>query len=789
MSYDFTTLSPGDFESLVADLLSRSWGRRLESFKAGKDGGIDLRLSRAAADEGDTVVQCKRYAPHKLPELLRSLKLELPKLAKLRPHRYVLATSVGLTPLNKDVLIELLRPWCQSPGDIFGPDELNGLLREHPEVLKAHFKLWISSTEVLESVLHARIFAFTDATVDATRRQLSKLVVHNGLTRALDLLHQHHHAVIAGNPGIGKTTLARMLMCHYMGNGFEPVMISGNIEDAWTLVHQARDERRKLFIVYDDFLGLDAFDSRRFEKNEDASLMTLLDKVRASSNLRFVLTTREYILEDAKRVHGAFDMRASELVKCTISLADYTETHRARMLFNHLYFSDLPDERLQKFVQTGVYRDIVKHKHFNPRVVEAISSYANSRSMNDDEYVTYVAAEFKNPAKLWSVPFHRHISGIAKHLLACLWSFGGHTEISFLRKCVSLLNPGISPEALAVQFNDAIKQVDGNFIQTGRFAGGNWSARDFHIAQFQNPSVAEFVRQLVSDEPTWLSIILPAVICIDQVNTLFDAGKSRNDLGATFWLKLRQQLRLVEDKAHRRFLSYRYSSHNMLRTVWMVEPTRLSAITLRHLQIDSKAKLPDAHTQALEKQLLTVEAWKGIFQDTLHDVIGAMDAARIQRWIESESGWSSWHVRESNRCYRLALLGIFDDPQLGTLQMSVLESLTRGCISDNLPFGDEERHAVADAARASVAMSLGEEEDPDELRYCVKELKKVEAGLEIDMSMEIAQLERRADDLESQDDEEVEEDSDAEQLRYGAKTDYDEDVEDFDLLFSELLNR
>jgi hypothetical protein len=42
MPYDFTTLSPDDFEHLVADLLSRSWGARLESFKPGKDSGIDL---------------------------------------------------------------------------------------------------------------------------------------------------------------------------------------------------------------------------------------------------------------------------------------------------------------------------------------------------------------------------------------------------------------------------------------------------------------------------------------------------------------------------------------------------------------------------------------------------------------------------------------------------------------------------------------------------------------------------------------------------------------------------
>lgn len=220
MAYDFTTLDPSDFEALVADLLARSWGARLESFKPGKDDGIDLRHSRVPAGEPKTIVQCKRYAPHKFPELLRSLGNERENLERLCPERYVLTTSVALSPKNKDKLVAALAPWCKSTKDIYGHDELNGLLRDFPEVERAHFKLWISSTAVLERVLHARIFAVTEATVEATKQQLSRLVVHGGLDTALDLLHERHHVLIVGNPGIGKTTLARMLMCHYMREGF-----------------------------------------------------------------------------------------------------------------------------------------------------------------------------------------------------------------------------------------------------------------------------------------------------------------------------------------------------------------------------------------------------------------------------------------------------------------------------------------------------------------------------------------------------------------------------------------
>ena len=60
MEYDFKSLSDYDFELLVCDLLSEQLGRRIESFRRGRDQGVDLRY---ASDSGGTVVvQCKHYA-------------------------------------------------------------------------------------------------------------------------------------------------------------------------------------------------------------------------------------------------------------------------------------------------------------------------------------------------------------------------------------------------------------------------------------------------------------------------------------------------------------------------------------------------------------------------------------------------------------------------------------------------------------------------------------------------------------------------------------------------------
>ena len=89
MTYDFKTLSPEDFEALIADLFSREFGATLESFKSGKDQGIDLRHSRQLPAKDVTIIQCKRYAQHDFAGLHRTLKAELPKLQELKPTRYI----------------------------------------------------------------------------------------------------------------------------------------------------------------------------------------------------------------------------------------------------------------------------------------------------------------------------------------------------------------------------------------------------------------------------------------------------------------------------------------------------------------------------------------------------------------------------------------------------------------------------------------------------------------------------------------------------------------------------
>jgi hypothetical protein len=169
-NYDFTTsLSPIDFELLSKDLLEAELGIILENFSEGRDKGIDLRYAaiRSTGNHvfrlpllgipkkpSQLIVQCKRYST--FADLKSKLKNEeLAKIIKLNPERYILTTSVSLSPQQADELKSILSPFVQSTGDIFGKDRLNSILTKHEEIERRNIKLWIGSAGVLDSIINA----------------------------------------------------------------------------------------------------------------------------------------------------------------------------------------------------------------------------------------------------------------------------------------------------------------------------------------------------------------------------------------------------------------------------------------------------------------------------------------------------------------------------------------------------------------------------------------------------------------------------------------------------------
>src|SRR4051812_7677923 len=101
-----------------------------------------------------------------------------------------------------------------------------------------------------------------------------------------------------------------------------------------------------------------------------------------SKGSRIILTTREHILRHAFQLSEEFRRQQKELItqKFIRDVKNYSLLERGRILYNHIYFSDLPFEYRNQLLADRFYPKVLRHRNFNPRVVEWLSNNANIKS-------------------------------------------------------------------------------------------------------------------------------------------------------------------------------------------------------------------------------------------------------------------------------------------------------------------------------------------------------------------------------------------------------------------------
>ncbi|MFE7155301.1 restriction endonuclease [Streptomyces sp. NPDC057636] len=505
---DFSVLSDVEFEELVGDLLGAEHDTLVERFAAGADGGIDLRWARP---EGIHIAQCKHYHKSSFAQLLNAARKEAQKVRKLKPHRYLFVTTFDLSVSQKDRIHEIFESWMTGPGDVLGGKDVDALITRHSEVERRHPKLWVSTGMQLFLALHADMANRAEALRQRIEKSMPRYVVSPGYQSARDILTTHNVCLISGPPGIGKTTLAQMLIAEHISMGYEPVEVSADINEAWTAL---RRDHPQVFL-YDDFLGQITF-AERLPKNEDKRLSDIIEKFSAAgSGKKLILTTREYILRDAKLNYERLsDLEAK--YHFVLELQAYSKADRAQILYNHLWHSDVGRACLREIAKGG-YKEIISHRSYNPRLIE----YCTGRAFDitSTGYPERFKATLDHPEKIWKVAFEKHLTLEQQLLVNILCTFPREARLDSLHAAHTSLCDSLGVISTGASFRESLDVLEGTFISLHKDVERNTIVR--HL----NPSVTEFALTRIAADPRIIDAIVRSAIFFDQLTEIFLYGR------------------------------------------------------------------------------------------------------------------------------------------------------------------------------------------------------------------------------------------------------------------------
>ncbi len=513
-NYDLNIFSPSEFEEFCRDILQAKLNVFIESFKTGKDGGIDLRYS--SPQKKNIIIQAKRYKD--FTSLINNLKKEIPKVTSLDPESYIITTSIGLTPQNKDVIKKLFEPYIKSTEDIYGRDDLLNILDQNKKIEEKYYKLWITSTPILQKILHSKIYNQSQFEIEEINEQAKLFVQNDSFPKALKILDENRYIIISGIPGIGKTTLARILVQYLLSSGYEEfVYLSDKIDDGYTYFH----EGRKQVFLFDDFLGRNFFDAKSLQKNDD-KIVKFIKKIQSSPDKVLIFATREYIFNQAKEIYEAFKINNIDVAKCIIDLSVYTKVIKAKILYNHLFHGEIPEEYLEILINKNNYKSLITHPNYSPRIIETFIKQKIWNKCSPEDFFMVIKKNFDNPQSVWLNSFETSLNNFSQYTLLVLATLGTPVLLTDLETAVEsffVKNPILGVSYEPIIFEKSMRELENTFIKTDIDKMGNF------VIEYQNPSIYDFLLYYLEGKNRIINILISSFVFIDQFQTIFSGQK------------------------------------------------------------------------------------------------------------------------------------------------------------------------------------------------------------------------------------------------------------------------
>jgi len=512
MEYDFSKLNDREFEALGASIVGKILNKRVETFKSGRDGGVDGRFWIGKKKEG--IIQCKHYIETPYSKLITKLKSEESlKVNKLKPAKYIFITSKKLSRSNKKEIKEIFSPYIIREDDIFGKEDLNVFLskKENQEIVELNIKLWITSIPVLDLIFNNAIKGRSESTIREIEENAYKYAITENHKKGFQILEKSNVIILTGEPGIGKTTIADNLSLYYTAKGYEFCDIEESISEAENIFREK--EKKKILFYCDDFLGSNLYDA--INNKKDSHIVKFINRVSKDNSKKFILTSRTNILNKAYSLSHKFQNGKIRDNEFLLKVENLTSIDKAQILYNHIFHSNLDKVYIDEIYENKRYKEIINHRNFNPRIIEFVTDSIRVSNISSDGYWNYIKKNLEEPEDIWADYFQNQTDDSVRALIYLTVYNKGRIPEEVLRSAYNTFLK-IHPVNLGDQSDKSFESV--RKLATKSLLNRNLLDNKRYEYVLFNPSIADFILSSYSNESELISNVL---ISLETETSLF----------------------------------------------------------------------------------------------------------------------------------------------------------------------------------------------------------------------------------------------------------------------------
>ncbi|EJF9968803.1 hypothetical protein DC903_RS23080, partial [Vibrio parahaemolyticus] len=296
----------------------------------------------------------------------------------------------------------------------------------------------------------------------------------------------------------------------YTSKGYTFYYILNSIDE----IDDVYSESENQIFFYDDFLGSNYL--KKIENKEDVTLTHLITRIRRDSTKKLVLTTRTNIFEQSKLLTELFGRVRITTHEIQINAEQITRFEKAKILYNHIWFSELNHMYREELTKDFRYFQVIDHVNFNPRLIEFVTDACRLEEIEPNNYWHYVLETLRNPKDIWRHVFANQTNKLCNHMVVGLVLNGGRMSSQdysdyFYRLVGSNIHPNVDES-----YDTTIKLLVGSLINR------NIGYRNEVSYDLFNPSISDYVLGEYSKNTEYLSSIFQKLKTIHSLDTLQD---------------------------------------------------------------------------------------------------------------------------------------------------------------------------------------------------------------------------------------------------------------------------